>query len=127
VTVQEERLFELRELFLKPCKPHGWRIRRDQQIGFTRWRIVETFMQAGRPLHLLQISFALQRSVSSTRSHIRVLEDNGILCSRLTPQGEDDQKIYYAVCPVCPIADECDDKLQFWMKSGLLQSEENAD
>ena len=122
MTVQESQLIELRELFLKPSKPSLWRIRRDQQIGFTRWRIVETIIQAGRPLNIFQISFTLQRSVSSTRSHIHVLENNSILCGRLTPQGEDDQRVYYTVCPVCPLLDGCEERLQFWMKSGLLEA-----
>jgi len=118
---QEERLYELRELFLKPLKQGSWRVRRDQQIGFTRWRIVETILQAGRPLNIYQISFALQRSVSSARSHLRVLENNRVLCANLTPQGEDDRTVYYAACPVCPLAEECLDRLQFWKKSGLME------
>ena len=115
---QEKRLFELRELFLKPYKPGDWRVRRDQQIGFTRWRIVESIYQAGRPLNVYQISFTLQRSVSSTRSHLRVLESNCVLCTRLTPGEGEDVKTYYAVCPICPLAHSCREKLPFWMSKG---------
>lgn len=120
MTKRADKMEALREKLLKKPMESRWRIRRKEKAAFNRYKMVELLLKADKPLKETQICFEMQRSLESTKNDLRVLFDNNIVCNRLDAN---DGAIYYAVCPNCPLRENCENKLDFWVQSGLLNAE----
>lgn len=117
---KQDKLDAIRDLLIKKPFERRWRVRKREQTGYTRYRIIEILLKTKKPLSVSELSFELSKELQSTRNHVRVLFDNKLLCNR--PDCFDGQ-IYFAVCPSCPLKEKCEDKLEFWIKSGLMEHE----
>lgn len=100
----------------QPLKPK-WRIKKKQQVGFRRLQIVECLLK-NPPLKISELAWYIPKSFQTLREHLRVLVDNNIVCSKIDLS---DANRYFTVCPSCPLKDECRERLDFWVKSGLLE------
>lgn len=103
----------------QPLKPK-WRIKKKQQVGFNRLQIVECLLN-NPPLKITELAWHIPKSFQILHENLRVLVDNNIVCSKIDMS---DAKRYFTVCPSCPLKQECEEKLEFWLKSGLLKETE---
>lgn len=104
----------------QPLKPK-WRIKKKEKVGFNRLQIVECLLK-NPPLKITELAWEIPRSLQNLHENLRVLVDNEIVCSKIDMS---DAKRYFAVCPSCPLKQECEEKLDFWLKSGLMEENMN--
>jgi len=107
-----------RHIVRQPLQPK-WRIKRKEQVGFRRLQIVECLLNAP-PLKITELAWHIPVTLQTLHNNLRVLVDNSIVCSKIDMA---DAKRYFTVCPACPLKVECQEKLPFWIKSGLLKEE----
>ena len=103
----ERRLSRLTaELSASPPSKPRIRITKYNYIGYVRAKIIETLYEKG-PMSVYQLSMELGISAPTLRSHLLALVSGGYVCDRLIDQGNPRLKMY-AVCPSCPLKNECD-------------------
>jgi len=120
MTSHAEKLEKVRKkLVVRPMEGR-WRVKRKEQAAYARYKVVELLLQSEVPLTDTVICFKTNRSIESTKNDIRVLFDNKIVCNRVDCG---DGYVYFTVCPSCPMKEKCEQQLEFWIKSGLMDSE----
>ena len=100
----------------QPLQPK-WRIKKKEMIGYRRLQIVEILLN-NPPLKLSELAWHIPTSFQTLRENLKVLTDNNIICQKIDMS---DAKRYFTVCPSCPLKAECEEKLEFWLKSGLME------
>lgn len=122
-----DKLEAMRHFFLKQPLQSKWRIKKREMVGFTRYQITQLLYDTKEPLGVSQLAFKTGQSICSIASHVRVLVDNNIICDKLysveLPHTRGSRPRFFCVCPVCPVKDDCKEKLEFWVKSGLMEPE----
>jgi len=116
----------LRENIIKKPIQRKWRIKKREEAGFRRYLIVEALLKSKDPLKITELSWRTNIGLQTASNHLRVLRDNGIVCVKVDLS---DANRYFTVCPSCPMMEECETKLDFWIKSGLimLKKEKNKE
>lgn len=125
-----EDLENVKKYFLKELgtPSYAFRIKRRERSGLARYRIIEALMEAKKPLCDYNLAFLFNRELASVRGHLNILTFNKIICDDLQPTNVDENtRIFYTVCPVCPNIKECPKKLDFWIKSGLLEENKEVE
>ena len=122
--MSKEKLEKIRRHFIKELgEPHGkWRIKKREITGTFRYLLVEALLEAKEPLRPEHLAYIFNKGITVVRQHLRVLDVASIICSNLTQSLLELGKKHYTVCPSCPIKDECNEKLDFWLKSGLMDA-----
>jgi len=110
----------LRENIIRRPLERKWRIKKREEAGFRRYLIIKALLESKEPLKITEISWRVDIGLPTAHSHLRILRDNGIVCAKIDMS---DANRYFAVCPSCPLIKECEERLDFWVKSGLIEAE----
>lgn len=113
-----EKMERLRQSLVKRPLERKWYVKKREQAAYSRYRVMIVLYEEKQPLTANQVCFKLGQSWESVRRYLLVLHDNNIVCDDVDCL---DGERYYTICPVCPIKDKCEHKLDFWVKSGLME------
>jgi len=84
------------------------RITRYNYPGYVRAKILELLYTRG-PMSVHQLSLEMSMATHTVRMHVMALVAGGYVCDKLVDR-ENPKVKFYAVCPSCPVKDECDVK-----------------
>jgi len=84
------------------------RITRYNYVGYLRAKVLEILYTKG-PMNVHQLALEMSMAANSLRGHLLALAAGGYVCDRLIDRESPRIKVY-AVCPSCPLRDECDAK-----------------
>ena len=102
----------------KRLKSPTWRLKKTQLSAYTRVQIVEVLVKAGKPMDTFEVAFETGLSPSEVRAHLKALVAGKVVCDRLLPSPiENPRTVYYAVCPTCPVRENCEFRKEMVWKS----------